>query len=128
MKRKKKVCICRYMYVYINIYVERHGPRVATSLFFYRADMALVPSSKQTKINNKKTLHGTCCYWIAYGNSEIHAGTFSFFFNIVCDVILFENEVCILINSVTRFDDTIGTVHLSSFEVCLVSTNVIEDN
>ena len=31
------------MYVHINIYVERHGPRVATSLFFInRADMALV--------------------------------------------------------------------------------------
>ena len=28
---------------------------------------------------------------------------FSFFFNLVCDVILFENEVYILINSVARF-------------------------
>ena len=39
-----------------------------------------------------------------------------FFFDIVCDFILFENEVYILINSVARFDDTMGTVHLSSFE------------
>ena len=95
--------------------------KILAIFFLNRADMALVPSSKQTK----KTLHGTCCYWIAYGISEIHA---IIFFNIVCDVILFENEVYILINSVTRFDDTMGTVHLSSFEVCLVSTHVIEDN
>ena len=37
-----------------------------------------------------------------------------FFFDFVCDVILFENEVYILINSVQRFDDTMGSVHLSS--------------
>ena len=62
-------------------------------------------------------------------NNEIHAVfLFPFFFNFVCDVILFENEFYILINSVTRFDDTMGTVYLSSFEVCVVSTNVIEDN
>ena len=43
-----------------------------------------------------------------------HMQTFYFsFFNLVCDVILFENEVYILINSVARFDDTLGTFHLS---------------
>ena len=35
------------------------------------------------------------------------------FFNLVCDAILFENEVYILINSIARFDDTLGTFHLS---------------
>ena len=42
-----------------------------------RAAMAIVPSSK-----TKQKIHGTCCYWIAYGNIEIHAVTFLFFFKI----------------------------------------------
>ena len=49
-----------------------------------------------------------------------------FFFDFVCDVILFENEVYILINSVRRFDDAVDAVHSSSFEGCLESTNMIE--
>ena len=50
-----------------------------------------------------------------------------FFFDFVCDVILFENEVYILINSVRRFDDTMDAVHSSSLEGCLVSTNMIDN-
>ena len=50
-----------------------------------------------------------------------------FFFDFVCDVILFENEVYILINSDRRFDDTMDAVHSSSLEGCLVSTNMIEN-
>ena len=49
------------------------------------------------------------------------------FFNLVCDVILFENEVYIFINSDRRFDDTMDAVHSSSLEGCLVSTNMLEN-
>ena len=49
------------------------------------------------------------------------------FFDFVCDVILFENEVYILINSAWRFDDTMDAVHSSFWEGCLVSTHMIEN-
>ena len=52
LKRGDNKCICRYTYVYINIHVERHGPRVATSLFVFpskRDDVVLVLASTKKK-------------------------------------------------------------------------------
>ena len=125
--------LCRCLFVYINIYVERHGPRVATSPLFFCFALPWrqyhSPDKhfflKKGETQNKYKVHVVIGLRMEIVKSmQSH---FFFFFNFVCDVILFENEVYILINSVTRFDDTMGTVHLSSFEACLVSTNVIED-
>ena len=50
MKRQNKSMYMIYMHVYINMYVERGATRCDQSFFLNRADMALLPSSKQTKI------------------------------------------------------------------------------
>ena len=110
--------ICVYIYMYKTEYtyiyhIYKHGTeqkcistytKTTRTIFFAKNKQnTIVPSSKQ------KDFHGTCCYCIAYGNIEIHAVTFLFFFKFVYDIILFENEVYILINIVTRFHDTMGT-------------------
>ena len=119
METEKK---SRYMYVYINMYENDtgHALRPFFLVFKNRAAMALVPSS-----NNKK-VHVVIGLRMEIVKSM--QSPFFSFLKFVCDVILFENEVYILINTVTHFLDTMGTVHLSSFEVSLESTNVIEDN
>ena len=121
------------MYVYINIYVQRHGPRFPTSPFCF--------SLFSSFFNNKSKQNSLSCHskhwpfflkqkkcrcWIAYGNNEVHAFTFFVnLFHLRVWVILFHKEVYIFINIVTRYQNTMATVHLSSLEVYLVSTNVI---
>ena len=48
--------------------------------------------------------------------NDIHThNEYALLFYPVCDVELFVTEVCIPINSVERFDEKMGTAHLSSF-------------